>query len=521
MTTQINPSQGQHLPHTFGLWSGISIGWLTINSFGGISFILFISLSAGGLPTLVYGYTASSLCVMCIMLVFAQCSARFATAGGAYHYAVFLTPEKYRRQVAYPLGWLNYAGWVLTHAACCAVTATLFLGLINLCDADFDVTVRWRLFVAYMIVAIACWLVNLFGLRGIPTLENIGCWATAIGFVAFSVLLLVKAPKASASFVFVETSNRTGYSSTGFAVLLGLMNSFSTLMGLDGPAHLAEEIPQPKRFLPRIMIIVILSQFAIGLVWILVLGFSVKDLDAIVATSTGVPVLEIIRLATGSRAAAIVFCCILLVNMVASSLGSAITMSRQGYAFARDNGLFWNEKLVHLSPRTNLPVWSINLSCVIVSAIGLIYLFSLTAFNAIIGAQAVCQIISFGFPALILLLTKRSMLLPSPRWDFGVWSNPVYIVAILYSVLVIIVAFIPQTHPVTADTMNYTVLIMTCLAVAMIAGWLFEGRGKFSPLRNVDIDSDTQVIEGLEEDVEQCDQDKRQKAHVKAHDQTA
>ncbi|KAJ4050876.1 hypothetical protein NW756_003976 [Fusarium oxysporum] len=540
MATQINPSKGQHLPHTFGLWSGISIGWLTINSFGGISFILFISLSAGGLPTLVYGYTASSLCVMCIMLVFAQCSARFATAGGAYHYAVFLTPEKYRRQVAYPLGWLNYAGWVLTHAACCAVTATLFLALINLCDADFDVTVRWRLFVAYMIVAMGCWLVNLFGLRGIPTLENIGCWATAIGFIAFSVLLLVKAPKAPASFVFVETSNRTGfvsdenafvvqlanqvvtrYSSTGFAVLLGLMNSFSTLMGLDGPAHLAEEIPQPKRFLPRIMIIVILSQFAIGLVWILVLGFSVKDLDAIVATSTGVPVLEIIRLAIGSRAAAIVFCCILLVNMVASSLGSAITMSRQGYAFARDNGLFWNDKLVHLSPNTNLPVWSINLSCAIVSAIGLIYLFSLTAFNAIIGAQAVCQIISFGFPALVLLLTKRSMLHASPRWDFGVWSNPVYIVAILYSVLVIIVAFIPQTHPVTADTMNYTVLIMTCLAVAMIAGWLFEGRSKFSPLRNVDIDSDVQVIEGLEEDAEQCDQDKRQKAHVIAHDQTA
>ena len=131
-------------------------------------------------------------------------------------------------------------------------------------------------------------------------------WATAIGFIAFSVLLLVKAPKAPASFVFVETSNRTGfvsdenafvvqlanqvvtrYSCTGFAVLLGLMNSFSTLMGLDGPAHLAEEIPHPKRFLPRIMIIVILSQFAIGLVWILVLGFSVNDLDAIVATSTG------------------------------------------------------------------------------------------------------------------------------------------------------------------------------------------------------------------------------------------
>lgn len=45
----------RELPRTFGLWSGISVGWLTVNSFGGLSFILFVSLSAGGLPTLVYG----------------------------------------------------------------------------------------------------------------------------------------------------------------------------------------------------------------------------------------------------------------------------------------------------------------------------------------------------------------------------------------------------------------------------------------------------------------------------------
>lgn len=65
------------------------------------------------------------------------------------------------------------------------------------------------------------------------------------------------------------------------------MNSFSTLMGLDGPTHLGEELPQPKQLLPRILIIVIVSQFVIGQVWILVLGFSIRDLSAIVATSTG------------------------------------------------------------------------------------------------------------------------------------------------------------------------------------------------------------------------------------------
>lgn len=58
-------------------------------------------------------------------------------------------------------------------------------------------------------------------------------------------------------------------------------------MGLDSPTHLAEELPQPKRTLPQILIVVILSQFVVGVVWILVLGFSITDLDAILATSTG------------------------------------------------------------------------------------------------------------------------------------------------------------------------------------------------------------------------------------------
>lgn len=39
----------------FGLWSAISLGWLTLNVFGGTSFIMFVGLSAGGVPALLYG----------------------------------------------------------------------------------------------------------------------------------------------------------------------------------------------------------------------------------------------------------------------------------------------------------------------------------------------------------------------------------------------------------------------------------------------------------------------------------
>ena len=77
------------------------------------------------------------------------------------------------------------------------------------------------------------------------------------------------------------------YSSNSFAILLGMFNSFATLMAIDAPTHLAEEIPRPKNELPRIMLIVILSQTAVGIIWIIVLGFSITDLDAINNSATG------------------------------------------------------------------------------------------------------------------------------------------------------------------------------------------------------------------------------------------
>lgn len=77
------------------------------------------------------------------------------------------------------------------------------------------------------------------------------------------------------------------YSSNSFAVFLGLYNSMTTLMALDGPTHLAEELPSPKIIMPRILIITIVSQAVLGVAWIIVLGFSIGDLQSIIHTSTG------------------------------------------------------------------------------------------------------------------------------------------------------------------------------------------------------------------------------------------
>lgn len=111
--------------------------------------------------------------VTAIMATFAECAAIFPTAGGAYHYALFLLPEKHRRKAGYPLGWLNFFGWVLTIAACASIAAGLTMSLINMCNPDFDTSRRWQLFLFYILWSVVAWAINCFMLSAVAWIENV------------------------------------------------------------------------------------------------------------------------------------------------------------------------------------------------------------------------------------------------------------------------------------------------------------------------------------------------------------
>lgn len=79
-----------------------------------------------------------------------------------------------------------------------------------------------------------------------------------------------------------------------------------------------------------------------------------------------------VRLATKSTAAAIVFDIVLALNLLAALLGVVTATSRQGMAFARDGGLFWKDKLTYINPRFNVPLWSVTMPFVLTCLIGLV-----------------------------------------------------------------------------------------------------------------------------------------------------
>lgn len=178
------------LARHLGSWEIICIAWNVINVFGGLSYIFVVGFSAGGLSTIFYGLYAhrpilpamanicslgSTVCTLCTMSVLAECASLFPTAGGAYHFSTFLCPEKYRRYVGYPVGWLNYLGWVFTVAACAAIQTGLTFSLVIMCDPTYVVSGRWQYFLVYVAWAAVAWVINLFFLKGFHVVENLGC----------------------------------------------------------------------------------------------------------------------------------------------------------------------------------------------------------------------------------------------------------------------------------------------------------------------------------------------------------
>lgn len=82
--------------------------------------------------------------------------------------------------------------------------------------------------------------------------------------------------------------------------------------------------------------------------------------------------MELVRLATKSTAAAIVFDLVLMVNLFASVLGVLHGGSRQGMAFARDGGMFWKDRLTRINPRLNVPLWSVTIPYLLSLLLGLV-----------------------------------------------------------------------------------------------------------------------------------------------------
>jgi amino acid transporter len=233
-------------------------------------------------------------------------------------------------------------------------------------------------------------------------------------------------------------------------------------------------MPKPSRNVPLAMIGSVIINGVIGLVYAIILLFSLGDLESLLQSQTGFPFMQLFLNITGSRAgASVLTLCITLIAMAANA-ACVTSTSRTAWAFARDSGLPASEFFAEVNTTLKVPVRMVLVVGFLQMLLGLIYLGSSTAFNAVLSMAILGMYASYLSPIVFMLIYGRRRSAPIARglgsgsFNLGPrWGPIVNIVAILWLIIAMTFSTFPTVQPVTPENMNY------CIVVTM--GWMLIG----------------------------------------------
>ena len=124
--------------------------------------------------------------------------------------------------------------------------------MYNVYHPDY-VNQPWQTYVAYLLILWLCAALVIFANRAIPYTQNAGMFFVIIGGIV-TIIVISAMPKQHATNADVwgsfDVNNLTGWGG-GVAFLCGVLNGAFTIGTPDAITHMAEELPHPKKDLPK------------------------------------------------------------------------------------------------------------------------------------------------------------------------------------------------------------------------------------------------------------------------------
>ncbi|MDA8323052.1 MAG: amino acid permease [Actinomycetota bacterium] len=463
----------QELRRRMSGFSNFAVSFTIISILSGCLTLYSYGMNVGGPVIIVWGWPIVGIMTLFVGLAMAEVCSSYPTAGGLYYWAAKLAPKN-GPAWSWFTGWFNFLGQV-------AVTAGIDFGAAFFINAFLNLQfgmglAPWETIVIFAIVLLLHGLLNQFGIRLVAMFSDASVWWHIIGvLIIVGVLVFAPSHHQSASFVFTHFVNNTGWHSTFYVALLGLLLAQYTFTGYDASAHMTEETHKAATAGPRGIVMSIVVSLIAG--WALLIGVTfaiqnyTKEVGATVAPAqiwadaiglTGAKLLLLI--AIGAQ----LFC----------GMSSVTANSRMIYAFSRDGALPGSRIWHQVNPRTRTPTNAIWLAVVGALILGLPYLFNATAYAAVTSIAVIGLYIAYVLPT-FLRLRQGSRFQRGP-WHLGRWSYLIGTIAVVWVIIITILFMLPVYSPITVGNFNYT--IVAVLVVLGFAGiyWLVSARKWFT-----------------------------------------
>jgi amino acid transporter len=277
--------------------------------------------------------------------------------------------------------------------------------------------------------------------------------------------------------VFTNIVNNTGWHSTFYVLLLGLLLAQYTFTGYDASAHMTEETRGADRSGPRGIVMSILVSLIAG--WVLLIGitFAIQAQHYTLYTSALVPPAQIWVTAIGSAGAKLLLLIVIGAQLFCG-MSSVTANSRMIYAFSRDGALPGSNLWHQVNKRTRTPTNAIWLAAGGALILGLPYLWNSAAYAAVTAIATIGLYIAYVAPTYLRLRQGENF--RRGPWSLGRWSYLVGWIAVAWVVFITILFMLPTASPIGWGNFNYTVIaVLVVIGFASIY-WAVSAKNWFT-----------------------------------------
>jgi choline transport protein len=520
----------QVLKRRFGFWSLFAFAICELITWETVLALFSQGFDNGGPAGLVYGFLIAWLSTLSVYTVISELASMSPIASGQYFWVYILAPPRYKKVLSYLVGWLTSLAWVATVATESLFAGTMIQGLLILRYPDYNSKPYQGTLLTWVVMVFNIFINTVLPAL-LPKFELMIMVLHVGGFIAIITTILCTSTIGTASSVFLTSINNGGWSSQGLSYCVGFLGNVATFVGADASVHMAEEVENASLNIPRAIVAGMITNGLIGFAMMIATLYCLGNVDSVLNTATTFPFIQIFYNSVKSIPGAVAMGAIVLSLTWACALGITTTASRMTWSFARDNGTPFSRFLSKVDTRTRVPINAVFVVTCLAALLTLIYIGSDTAFNDVVSLTITGFYGSYFLPCAFLLYhrirghvqpygteTNNRGILPTPGngldsekrtesatdektadvqqvepvagltelvqgrfvwgpWHIpGIWGTINNAYACTYMVFVIFWSVWPPATPVTASTMNYSVVVTG--GIMLLSGLWYVIRGR-------------------------------------------
>ncbi len=467
----------QELSRSWSSFSNFAISFSIISILAGCFTTFGQAWNNGGPVAISWGWPIISVLILIIGFTLSELVSAYPTSGGIYWWASKLGGPA----AGFFTGWLNLIGLL-------AVTASVAYGAATFLDLTLDtISSGWAahsglktVFVLFVLILLLAGLANIFSGHLLAMINNISVWWHVAGAaIVILVLIIVPDTHQSASFVFTERINNSGFSSGfyWFLVLpLGFLLTQYTITGFDASAHLSEETQGAAEGAAKGIWRSIFYSAIGGYVLLLAFVFAVQDPKGV---SDGFGAVDVIFGQALPQGWHFLILLISTAGQLFCTTACLTSASRMTFAFSRDGAIPGSKWLAKVNPKTRIPANAVMFVAVVGVIITLPALKSVggapTAFYAVVSVAVIGLYLAFLIP--IWLRWRLGDDFEPGSWTNGPkykWMNLVAVIEIVVISVYFVLPFTPAGVPGNKDfawsSVNYAP-VLTIGALIVLAIW--------------------------------------------------